>query len=101
MASRALLIIFTVTTVHQENSQYLSERQHSEVLILLSCVVDSGTAVKCVCLLAAHRGLDVTDPDKGLDVTDHASRVSSSCTLSKERITISLYKLLPVGICTA
>lgn len=76
MASQALLI-FTVTTVHQDNSQDLSERQHSKVLVLLSCVVDSGAALKCAHLLAAH---------KGLDVTHHASCVNSSCTVSKECI---------------
>lgn len=92
MASQALLIICTVTTVHQENSQYLSDRQHSKVLMLLSCVVDSGMALKCAPVLAAL---------KGLDVTARASHVSLFCLVSKECITVSLYKLLHIGICTA
>lgn len=35
--------------LHQENLLYLSERQHNEVLVLLSCIVDSGMGSE-VCL---------------------------------------------------
>lgn len=37
----------------------------------------------------------------GLDVPSLASRVCCSCAVSRECITISLYKLLHVAICTA